>query len=344
MPTRLYQCNGMHVGQLLPLSCLVLPVGTQYQLWKLAPDLGSDDVLGVWKIDDVDQSFSTPPFRIRYARQDILLSMMVAFNFSLSAFEDLPTSAVILKFELLYTPTLGVSSGVQSALDGCPAAVHEFRLSSRSLLGLHSYCPVHFDFFHSVLVDVTVHISLVKGGYTSPSKVPSGSGSNEAVPFEGYEMSKKVMLFRAFVAARDILVEELHEISTAINKKIDGQGFTSKAKQSQLFPSLSEVNQDSPHAEDLGEVLSKPLPITQKSNGSLDLQEEIIGSLSKDELLRNFQLIGNQTVYLWRTFLKFHRALGHNRLGHRQPLPPLPNDIVNLGDVKIKHSLHTIVG
>ncbi|KAG9129466.1 hypothetical protein Leryth_013059 [Lithospermum erythrorhizon] len=121
-------------------------------------------------------------------------------------------------------------------------------------------------------------------------------------------MSKKVMLFRAFVAARDILVEELHEISTAINKKIDGQGFTSKAKQSQLFPSLSEVNQDSPHAEDLGEVLSKPLPITQKSNGSLDLQEEIIGSLSKDELLRNFQLIGNQTVYLWRTFLKFHRA------------------------------------
>lgn len=45
-----------------------------------APDLGSDDVYGVWKIDDTDHSFSSQPFRIRYARQDVCLSLMVSFN------------------------------------------------------------------------------------------------------------------------------------------------------------------------------------------------------------------------------------------------------------------------
>lgn len=38
---------------------------------------------GVWRIDDNDNSFSTQPFRIKYARQDVLLSIMIAFNLSL---------------------------------------------------------------------------------------------------------------------------------------------------------------------------------------------------------------------------------------------------------------------
>lgn len=54
---------------------------------RAAPDLGSDDIYGVWRIDDTDHSFSTQPFRIRYARQDILLAMMVSFNLSLSKLE-----------------------------------------------------------------------------------------------------------------------------------------------------------------------------------------------------------------------------------------------------------------
>lgn len=52
-----------------------------------APDLGSDDVIGgFWRIDDTDHSFSTPPFRIRYARQDIRLAMLVSFYLSLRKF------------------------------------------------------------------------------------------------------------------------------------------------------------------------------------------------------------------------------------------------------------------
>jgi hypothetical protein len=38
---------------------------------------------------------------------------------------------------------------------------------------LHSYCPIHFDALHAVLVDVSVHVSLLKAAsYSSASKVP----------------------------------------------------------------------------------------------------------------------------------------------------------------------------
>lgn len=54
-----------------------------------APEVGADDVYGVWRIDDTDHSFSTQPFRIKYARQDVLLSVMIAFNLSLGKYEVL---------------------------------------------------------------------------------------------------------------------------------------------------------------------------------------------------------------------------------------------------------------
>lgn len=62
------------------------------------------------------------------------------------------------------------SSEFEASIDSSPAAIHEFRIPPKALLGLHSYCPVHFDAFHSVLLDVTVHISLLKAG---PNKVVS---------------------------------------------------------------------------------------------------------------------------------------------------------------------------
>ncbi|XP_052185712.1 uncharacterized protein LOC127797152 isoform X2 [Diospyros lotus] len=134
-----------------------------------APDLGSNDVCGVWRIDDTDHSFSTHPFRIKYARQDVLLSVMISFNLSLDKYEGLSTSAVILKFELMHAPLF--ANGLQASPDAYSAAIHEFRIPPKALLGLHSYCPVHFDAFHAVLVDITVHITLLKGDvHTSQPK------------------------------------------------------------------------------------------------------------------------------------------------------------------------------
>jgi len=134
-----------------------------------ASDVGADDALGIWKIDDVDNSFYTQPFRIKYARQDIYLSVMVSFNIFNSEEEGPAASAVMLKFELIYAPTLETGSEIQSSSVASSAAVHEFRIPRRALLGLHSYCPVHFDAFHSVLVDLTLHIVYLKAGATKPS-------------------------------------------------------------------------------------------------------------------------------------------------------------------------------
>ena len=60
--------------------------------WATAPDLGGENIYGIWKIDDTDNSFFTQPFRIKYARQDILLSIMISFTLPLS------------EKEVIYTP------------------------------------------------------------------------------------------------------------------------------------------------------------------------------------------------------------------------------------------------
>lgn len=74
---------------------------------------------------------------------------------------------------------------LEDSLDNT-AAVHEFRIPPKALFGLHVYCPVHFDAFHAVLVDVTVHVSLLKMDRTSSLKVPRFVGIS--IFFE-YDMS-----------------------------------------------------------------------------------------------------------------------------------------------------------
>lgn len=58
-----------------------------YFFYEAAPDLGSEDICGGWIIDDAENSFLTPPCRIRYARQDVHLSIMISFNLSLGNIE-----------------------------------------------------------------------------------------------------------------------------------------------------------------------------------------------------------------------------------------------------------------
>lgn len=259
-----------------------------------APDLGSDNILGVWKIDDTDHSFSSQPFRIRYARQDILLSVMIAFNLSLAKFEGPITSAVILKFELLYTPVLEIGSNMQDSLEVSPAAVHEFRIPPKALLGLHSYCPVHFDAFHAVLVDTTVHISLLKGGVHT-MKTPSRSNSlshEENASDNKYDKEKRVLLVKSFLISRANLLQELRNLSKAINQTIDLSGFTSQNEET------GTNNADSNIPENVSKI----------PNGSIDTQSEYLYTLQNDELYRLFHSLGDQILYLWSTFLKFHRA------------------------------------
>ncbi|XP_004236518.1 uncharacterized protein [Solanum lycopersicum] len=268
-----------------------------------APDLGSEDVYGVWRIDDTDHSFSTQPFRIKYARQDILLSMMVSFNLSLNKHEGPSTSGVILKFELFYAPILENGTSLQDSSDASPAAVHEFRLPPKALLGLHSYCPVHFDVFHAVLVDVSVHISLLKSGvHTSSKKVPSDPPVDKDNDNEDYNPGKQEMLIKALSSARDILLEELEKISKSINQSIDLTDFTSKFddKQASQFPASADT--DLMNDEAAREVPSKIL------NGTKKLEDGVLQSQSKDELLQLYHSLGDQVFYLWSMFMRFHRT------------------------------------
>lgn len=67
----------------------------------------------------------------------------------------------------MYAPIL--ENDAQVTLETSSAAIHEFRIPPKGLLGLHTYCPVHFDAFHAVLVDLSVHIVFLKAGSHTPS-------------------------------------------------------------------------------------------------------------------------------------------------------------------------------
>ncbi|MBA0693519.1 hypothetical protein Goari_003889, partial [Gossypium aridum] len=306
-----------------------------------APSLVSDEVFGVWRIDDTDNSFATQPFRIKYARQDVYLSIMVAFDLPIPENEGPPSSAVILKFELLYAPVLVNGSDFQASPDYCPAAIHEFRIPPKALLGLHSYCPVYFDAFHAVLVDVSVHTTLLKAGSRKVhTKVPSiaysttndvsgesidGSTQNNvyylivdlvysldwwklwvmALDQVASTDLKQVMLVKALLNARDTLLAELQKLSDAINHAVDLTEFTSKMNDMKLFDSFLQE----PAAADAdNSAQGKPQNGLERVNGRLEfLSDRLLHNLSKDDVLKIFNLSGDQVFYLWNTFLNFHR-------------------------------------
>ncbi|KAI4316059.1 hypothetical protein L6164_024076 [Bauhinia variegata] len=273
------------------------PFGTPARVVQYeAPDLSSSSIYGIWRIDDTDNSFSTQPFRIKYARQDIFLCMMISFNLSPGRFRGPPTTAVILKFELMFAPTFENGADLQSSLDAYPAAVHEFRIPPKALLGLHSYCPVHFDSLHAVLVDVSVHVSLRKAAsHSSTRKGLRGVTSIDV---------KNVMLVKALLSARDILLEELRKFSEAIDRAIDISEFVANMDNMTLVNSALQANQVATDVSGQG----KPQNSLERRNGILDLQNaEKLHSLSRSDLWDCFHSLGDQLWYLWNIFLKFHR-------------------------------------
>ncbi|XP_057417136.1 uncharacterized protein LOC130711495 [Lotus japonicus] len=226
---------------------------------------------------------------------------MVSFILPRSRFEDLTTTAVILKFELLYAPTLenGLAytiyrADVQASLDDSPAAIHEFRIPLKALLGLHSYCPVYFDALHAVLVDVSVHVSLLKAAFfSSASKGFDGAASQDV---------KDILLVKALLASRSILVEELQKISKGVGETVDISEFMSKMNNKNIQKFMVHANQYAIIEEVLGQ--GKP----QNGNGSLNvLHVSKFHSLSQSELSDCFHSVGDQLFYLWNIFLKFHR-------------------------------------
>ncbi|KAI3746992.1 hypothetical protein L6452_09434 [Arctium lappa] len=271
-----------------------------------APELDCDDVLGAWRIDDMDHSFSSQPFHIRYARQNIYLSVMISFNLSLGKYKGPITSAVILKFELLFASILDNGNNLQSSWEGGPAAVHEFRIPPKALLGLHSYCPVYFDTLHSVLVDTSVHISLLKGGFHS-MKTPSDPHGHQGTADEKYNKANQVVFVKAFSTSHAILLEELKNLSNTINQTIDLTAFISNHAETKFSSGSMGVGMETANAEH-SHVPGKMQNDSEEPVGTIGYQSDYLYSLQKDELSRLLDSLGDQILYLWNTYLKFHRA------------------------------------
>ncbi|XP_040950954.1 uncharacterized protein [Gossypium hirsutum] len=135
-----------------------------------------------------------------------------------------------------------ISSDFWASPDYCPAAIHEFPIPPKALLGLHSYCPVYFDAFHAVLVDVSVHTTLLKTGsrkvhtkvpsiaYSTTNDVSGESidGSTQALDQVASTDLKQVMLVKALLNANDTLLAELQKLCDATNHAIDLTKFISK--------------------------------------------------------------------------------------------------------------------
>lgn len=295
-----------------------------------APGSGSDDIAALWKINEADHSFCTCPFRIKFARQDVLLSVMVSFNLAVKVTERFLTSAVLLKFDLLYAPMQEDLSEVQNALDNFSASVHEIRVPPKALLGLHSYCPLHFDTFHTVLVDLSIHVLFKTASAVYSQKMFSeghlsgnfhnefGATSNQVVSTEepGVD-SKDIALWKALCTARDILLNELQNLSRAIDQRIDDldeteqmiiQSVTRKLDglrtRARSFGNGKVVEKEKSMSEGSVDV---SMSASEQDSGSFEAKNGHCPLVSSVEMLEGFQALGNQLTSIWNAFLRFHR-------------------------------------
>uniref|UniRef100_A0A453HMD6 Uncharacterized protein n=1 Tax=Aegilops tauschii subsp. strangulata TaxID=200361 RepID=A0A453HMD6_AEGTS len=268
-------------------------------------DIGAKRACGFWKIDDVDNSFYTQPFRIKYARQDIYLSLMVSFYIPNSQDEGPATSSVMLKFELLFIPTLGNRIETEDSNDQYLIPVHEFRIPHRALLGLHTYCPVHFDTFHPVLVDLTIHIVYLKAGVTKSSLKAFKQGS----------VSKLYDILKALLSSRELLLEEVKRISNGIGtalQDLDGADLTLGKYESvhptkSSFPNYTNGLPVTPKC--IGQQFGILQDLLERSDDAVQsTNDAMLYTLSKEELLELFEIVSDQLSLVWSGFLKFHRT------------------------------------
>uniref|UniRef100_A0A0E0MCU2 DUF676 domain-containing protein n=1 Tax=Oryza punctata TaxID=4537 RepID=A0A0E0MCU2_ORYPU len=268
------------------------------------PDIGSKGAFGLWKIDDVDNSFYTQPFQIKYSRQDIYLSVMVSFYIPNTEDEGPATSSVILKFELIYVPALENRTETEDPSD-IYVPVHEFRIPYKALLGLHAYFPVHFDAFHPVLVDLTMHIVYLKAGVTKSSQKASEQGL----------CSKSCYIIKALLSSREILLEEVMKMSAGIGKTLEDldDADLTLGKHESIDSSKAGLPRYSrglyAPTKCIGHLTSVLHDLIERSDNVVRSTNDILlYTLSKEDLLELFQTVSSQVSFLWNAFLKFHRA------------------------------------
>ncbi|XP_012449253.2 uncharacterized protein LOC105772509 [Gossypium raimondii] len=147
--------------------------------------------------------------------------------------------------------------------------------------------------------------SAVSIAYSTTNDVSGESidGSTQALDQVVSTDMKQVMLVKALLNAHDTLLAELQKLSDAINHAVDLTELTSKMNDMKLFDSFLQepVGAD---AEDSAQ--GKARNGLERVNGRLEFQSDrLVHNLSKDDVLKIFNLSGDQVFYLWNTFLNF---------------------------------------
>ncbi|KAJ3671410.1 hypothetical protein LUZ60_007489 [Juncus effusus] len=292
--------------------------------YEAAPEAVSDETVSVWHISDSENCFYTQPFHIKYARQDVYLSVMVSFNLIIREDETPSSSSVILKFELIYNHLLGNAIDQDDPSNLAPVAIHEFRVPHKALLGLHSYCPVHFDVFHSVLVDLSVHVAYLKPGTSrSTRKVYSSNGQHLVGEENGLDLvlgqqgwgNKAIETVKSLLASREILLEELRNISSALNQIVEelhdndlSLGKYEAIVTSRAGMGLYNGGSSGSRKKGVGQLAGILHNFLEKSDGAFNIDNDVmLYTLSKVELLDLFHTLGSQLSFIWNAFLRFHR-------------------------------------
>lgn len=302
----------------------------QYEVPNIVPD----NIFPVWRIDDTEHSFSTQSFRVKYARQDVHLSIMVSFNFAIGKDERPLNSAVVLKFELMYAPLMENCQEIQTPFVMLPTALHEFRIPPKALLGLHSYCPVHFDAFNSVLIDLSIHIVFLKSATSIREKVPSKSPKVGTLAQECYDEADQLLghgwcsiaieTVKSLFVSRELLLEEMKNLSSTIGQPIDDFHdadlnlgrfeFVGSSLKTDLSTGDGGFYRSKMGVGHLAGMLQN---ILEKSDNTDDFGNDVkLCSLSKEELLSVCFTLGSHLSFLWSTFLKFHRKNRFSILEH----------------------------
>ncbi|KAJ7546564.1 hypothetical protein O6H91_08G044700 [Diphasiastrum complanatum] len=266
-----------------------------------APDATAESIASIWQIDDADHSFCSRPFRIKYARQDVYLAVMVSFHLSFKSIQSILKSSIVVSFELLFAPLDGILLVNQSELEMASVASHEFRIPYAALLGSHTYSPVHFDSWHMVLVDVTIHTVLMS--VYQPSSLQNESVSDHLDASAGYTSPNMILtrpeqsvpsseeqsgLCKLLQSARTALITHLDAFVSAIQKQNDDAEYP-------ILDSSLTASEVIENGSKLSEFLSQRGGRSQTS----------AALLNDSDLCK---ALGSELSSLWILFLNFHRS------------------------------------
>lgn len=234
------------------------------------------DASSFWQIDDIDNSYRTRVFRVRYARQDNALTEMASFRLKA---KDHALDAAVVRFELLYA---GADQQLMVQTQP-PEELHvvssqSFRILASAWHGLHSYCAVTFDSLHMARLDATIHTIILSFN----RKLHLSSRAADNVPMYGGDDSLRpavILQPKEAVLAREV-DEHIIQQSTADEEHQGVESIWSKQGGEIADPSPNEESAAAPRGSLLDAEATAPARSANGRHGSLPLPEAESGRKS----------------------------------------------------------------